>query len=151
MIPSPAFPYLHNYLFFLVVDPVIKFADKALKNFDATPAGPSSMAACMAGSSGSDEVQKVTKGGPYKNKKVKNYVVSEEAKPTKRVVDEVSAYLYQLVPKKIKIEDLRKLAFIAQIEKDKSIRLCCDALVNFLPVVKRFLAYSVPEIKPGSC
>ena len=106
------------------------------------------MVASMPGSSDSDEVQKLTKGGPYKNKKVKNEVTSEEAKPTKGPVDEVSAHLYQLVPKKIKLEDLRKLAFIAQIEKDKSMKLCCEAVVNFLPVVKRFMAYSVPEVKP---
>ena len=55
--------------------------------------------------------------------------------------------LYQSVPKKIKIEDLRKLAFIAQIEKDKSVKKCADAIVSFLPTIKKFMAYSVPEVK----
>ena len=27
-------------------------------------------------------------------------------------------------------------------------KLCCEAVVNFLPVVKRFMAYSIPEVKP---
>ena len=64
------------------------------------------MVASMPGSSDSDEVQKSTKGGPYKNKKVKNEVTSEEAKPTKGPVDEVSAHLYQLVPKKLNLKIL---------------------------------------------
>ena len=38
----------------------------------------------------------------------------------------------QLVPKKIRIEDLRKLVFIAQIEKDKSVKKSADAVIYSL-------------------
>ena len=132
------------------MDPVIKFAKDAPKELNvpapstsSAAATPSAMAAAMA----QDAEMSIPKGGPYKgknkikNKKSKNkddQGQKDDSTTTaeKRNIDAVPAHLYQSVPKKIKIENLRKLAFIAQIKKDKSFKKCCDALVKFLPVAE---------------
>ena len=40
--------------------------------------------------------------------------------------------------KNLKIEELRKLAYCAQIEKDQATRVCTEAITNFLPYAEDF-------------
>lgn len=138
---------------FIAVQPVINFGDEApQQKEDAIPSTSSTSVTSVADRMATEEANAGSdKGGPYKKKnkgqRKKVVKVNDDTTNTAAEQDEVDAHLYQPVPKKIRIEDLRKLAFIAQIEKDKSIKKCADAITNFLPTLKKFMAYSVPEVK----